>query len=325
MTVDIRWFGPDALSHLVVPGLWDRGYRVIGEGEGDPRAVVCISAEPIAAAWRASRRAGAPLGVYLWDLPPWRLEGGRPDPIIDLRGHLLVLPRPWGRFRDRPNYYSRLFHTLRRAEGVWVPSRATSADLLRMTGVEATQLPYCYDSSRFFPAEVPRDPRTILAVSRLVPSKAFDVLLLAAARLDPRPRVRIIGRGALAGALESQAKALGVPTTVETNCDDRGVVDAYRRATLVVCPSRFEGFGLTGIEALACGTPVVASDILPHREFLGTHARYVPVDDVPALAAAMASALATPLPPPPDLTDLRIEAAVDRFAVALDRLCSWRR
>ena len=82
-----------------------------------------------------------------------------------------------------------------------------------------------------------------------------------AARLDPRPRVRIIGRGALAGALEAQARELGISATVETTCDDQQVVEAYRRASVVVCASRFEGFGLTGIEALACGTPVVASDI----------------------------------------------------------------
>jgi len=193
-----------------------------------------------------------------------------------------------------------------------------------MVGIEGIHLPYCYDSTRFFPTDVPRDPRTVVAVSRLVPSKGFDVLLQAAARLEPRPRVRIIGRGALAAPLEAQARALGVSATIETTCDDQQVVDAYRRATVVACPSRFEGFGLTGIEALACGAPVVASDIPPHREFLGHHASYVPVDDVPAFAAAFARALTAPPPPAPDLRKLRIEAAVDRFAIALDRVCSKR-
>lgn len=325
MTIPIRWFAPDALSRLVVPGLRERGFRVVDEGVEVPRAVVCISAEQVGRGWHASRRARAPLGVFLWDLPPWRLEGGRPDPVLDLGGRLVVLPRPWGRFPERANYYSRLLHVLRGAEAVWVPSRATQADLRRMTGVEALHLPYCYDSERFFPVDIPRDPRTVVAVSRLVPSKAFDVLLQAAARLAPMPKVRIIGRGPLAATLPGVASALGVPATVETDCDDRGVVEAYRRATIVVCASRFEGFGLTGIEALACGAPVVATDIPPHREFLGTHVRYVPVDDVPALAAAMEAALAAPPPPAPDLGFLRIGAAVERFAAALDRLCASRR
>ena len=300
MTADLLWFGPDTLSHLVVPGLRDRGFRVVEEGEGAPRAVVCIGAGPIAPAWRAARRARVPFGVLLWDLPPWRLAGGRPDLVVDLRGRLLVVPRPFGRFRERPNYYSRLFHTLRHANAVWVPSHATGEDLRRMVGIEGIHLPYCYDSTRFFPTDVPRDPRTVVAVSRLVPSKGFDVLLQAAARLEPRPRVRIIGRGALAAPLEAQARALGVSATIETTCDDQQVVDAYRRAT------------------------VVASDIPPHREFLGHHASYVPVDDVPAFAAAFARALTAPPPPAPDLRKLRIEAAVDRFAIALDRVCSKR-
>lgn len=325
MTTPIRWFAPDALSRLVIPGLRDRGFRVVEEGEEAPRAVVCISAEQVGRGWLAAHRARAPLGVYLWDLPPWRLEGGRPDPVVDLGGRLVVVPRFWGRFPERANYYSRLLHVLRGADAVWVPSHATQADLRRLTGVEAVHLPYCYDSERFFPADVPRDPRTIVAVSRLVPSKAFDVLLQAAARLAPLPKVRIIGRGPLAATLPSVAASLGVPATVETNCDDLGVADAYRRATVVACASRFEGFGLTGIEALACGAPVVASDIPPHREFLGPHVRYVPVDDVSALAVALESALAAPPPPAPDLAPLRIEAAVERFATALDRLCASRR
>ena len=324
MPIDIRWFAPDALSRLVVPGLRERGYRVVEEGKGTPRAVVCISAEQVGPGWTAARRAGVPIGIFLWDLPPWRLAGGRPDPVIDLGGRLIVLPRPWGRFPERANYYSRLLHALRGADGVWVPSRATQEDLRRMTGVEAEHLPYCYDSARFFPAPVPRDPRTIVAVSRLVPSKAWEILLAAAGRLEPRPRVRIIGRGPLAAELTARIPTLDFPLTVETDCDDAGVVDAYRRATIVVCPSRFEGFGLTGIEALACGTPVVASDIPPHREFLGPHVRYAKVDDVAGFASAMAEALAAPPAPAPDLPLLRIEAAVERFARALDRLTASR-
>lgn len=324
MRDDLRWFASNALTRLVIPGLSARGLRIAVEGEAPAGAVVCMSAKLAAPAWRYARRRGIPLAFYLWDLPPWRLEGGVADPVFDLGGRLLVVPRPWKRFPERPNYYSRLLFTLRGAREVWAPSRQTAADAGRLAGVEAAHLPYCYDSSRFTPAAVTRDPRTLLAVSRLVPSKAFGTLLAAAARLDPRPRVRIIGRGVQAGALRTQAAALCVDASVETEVDDPGVVEAYRHATVVVCPSRFEGFGLTGIEALACGTPVVASDIPPHREFLGDGARYAPVDDVPAFAAAIAEALHAPAPPAPDLRMVRIEAAVDRFAIALDRLCSKR-
>lgn len=319
MKDDLRWFASTPLTTLVIPGLRARGFRVALDGDAPARAAICLSAQLAQPAWQYARRTGTPLVYYLWDLPPWRLADGRPDLVLDLFGHLFVIPRPWGRFTERPNYYSRLLHTLRRSREIWVPSHGTAGDARRLTGREPVHVPYCYDSVRFTPAPVPRDPRTVVAVSRLVPSKAHTHLLQAAAMLDPMPRVRIIGRGTQAADLRQLVATLGVPATIETDLDDVAVVDAYRRATVVACPSLFEGFGLTGVEAFACGAPVVASELAPHREFLGEHARYFPPGDVPALAAALAQALSAPPAPAPDLRWLSIEAATERFATEIDR------
>jgi len=92
---------------------------------------------------------------------------------------------------------------------------------------------------------------------------------------------------------------------------------AYRSAEVVVCPSRFEGFGLTPMEAIACGRPVVVSDIPPHREFLGTAPRFFAVGDDDGLAAAIAAARSGPPARPEALRSLRIEAAAERFSVGL--------
>jgi glycosyltransferase involved in cell wall biosynthesis len=99
--------------------------------------------------------------------------------------------------------------------------------------------------------------------------------------------------------------------------DDAGVTRAYHEAAVAVCPSRFEGFGVTPMEAVGCGTPVVASDIPPHREFVGHVAQLVPLDSPERMAAAIAERLEGPRPDPEQLRELTIPAAAERFKAGL--------
>jgi glycosyltransferase involved in cell wall biosynthesis len=66
------------------------------------------------------------------------------------------------------------------------------------------------------------------------------------------------------------------------------------RASLLVLPSRDEGFGIPPLEALACGVPVVVSDLPVLREVLGEHARYVSPDDVEGWISAVSQVVASP-------------------------------
>lgn len=61
----------------------------------------------------------------------------------------------------------------------------------------------------------------------------------------------------------------------------------YHRAAALVMPTRFEGFGMPAVEALAMGCPIVCSDLPPLREICGDAALFVPCDDAAALTAAM--------------------------------------
>ncbi|MBM4186961.1 MAG: glycosyltransferase family 4 protein [Gemmatimonadetes bacterium] len=319
---DIRWFTPNRFGALVVPGLRQAGFDVATDGDGPAGLAVAIDPQAAEAAFRFASKHRCPLALYLWDLPPWRLEGGRPDPVWPIAGRLWRLPRLRGGYPERAGYYSRLAKLVHLAAAVWAPSRATALDLDRRFSVTATVLPYCYDSARFVAGGWSPDPGwRLVSVSRLVPHKNHGAVIRAAAALGSDPVVHLVGQGPEAASLRTLAARLGVSLSLDADgASDAAVVAAYRRASVVVAPSRFEGFGLTPIEGLAVGAPVVASDIPAHREFLGSAVRFAPLDDDAALVRAIRDARAAGPVANPALGHLGIDAAVGRFAEACRRL-----
>jgi glycosyltransferase involved in cell wall biosynthesis len=320
---DLRWFASNAYTALVVPELRRLGLAIATDGDRPARVALAMSGLAAEAAWRFARAHGSRLLVYLWDLPPQGTGRGRADPVWWLGGRFVRLPRPWGGYGRRPGYYSRLRYIAARADAVWAPSAFTVAAVAERFGLAASRVPYCYDSERFVPGTSARTaPPVLLTVSRLKRHKNQALVLHAAAAMRRPVQVRLIGRGPEQTALEVLARQLGVDCRVETTADDAAVTRAYREAAVAVCPSRFEGFGLTPIEAVGSGVPVVASDIPPHREFVGRAARLFPPDDSAALAAAIGGALDAPPADPALVETLTIPAAARRFFASLDPLRS---
>ena len=123
---------------------------------------------------------------------------------------------------------------------------------------------------------------------------------------DPRKRIAALARTprelplVLVGATKPWAHELpGVTLTGRVGDDDLAAI--YSGARALVFPSDDEGFGLPTVEALACGTPVVASDIPVLREVLGDRATFVDVGDLEGLLAA-GTAARRPAPAPPAWT-----------------------
>ena len=318
---DLRWFAPNPFTTLLVPELRRRGLSISLEGDAPARLTLSMSGTKAVEAWRYARRRGCPLVLYIWDLHPEATNFGSYDPIWWAGGRFFRLPRPIGGFPSRRGYYSRLRYIAAHAREVWVPSQMTQAVVRHRFGLDTRRVPYCYDSERLHPGSAGRDdPPTLLTVSRLQPYKNHAVTIRAAARLGSGVQVRLIGRGPERDSLERLATSLAVRCRIETDADDAAVADAYHRARVAVCPSRFEGFGLTPVEAVGSGTSTVASDIPPHREFVGRMAHLFPPDDVGALVEAIGAAFDGAFPDPSLVRELSIPVAAERFLDVLDPL-----
>ena len=142
-------------------------------------------------------------------------------------------------------------------------------------------------------------PPRIGSIGRMHRNKGYDVLLEAAARLKARGldfRLTLAGDGPELAALKTQAAGLGLADIVAFPGWLDFPVEVLKTLDLFVLSSRVEPFGLVLIEAMAFGTPVVATDIDGPRDILagGRLGRLVPKNDPDALADAIAAVLADP-------------------------------
>ncbi|MBU0742233.1 glycosyltransferase family 4 protein [bacterium] len=149
------------------------------------------------------------------------------------------------------------------------------------------------------PDPPPRDdPPLIVSWSRLRRYKSLEVAVRAFARIRetvPGARLMIVGRGPDEGRLRREAARLGLAEAVAFAgyLDESALAEVLHRARLFLNPSPKEGWGLTVIEANACGLPVVASDRPGLRDSVrdGETGLLVPYGDHAAMADAALSLL----------------------------------
>jgi len=164
-------------------------------------------------------------------------------------------------------------------------------------------VPNGVDPARFHPRVAPldgvaSDRPTILFVGRFVPRKGGQVLFRALpdiVRAVPDLRVLVVGDGPLEPWYRRLARRSGAEVVFLGPLPAREIPRAYRTADLFVAPSTGqESFGIVHLEAMACGVPIVASDIDGYREVLddGREALLFPNRDEGALAGAAVRVLA---------------------------------
>ena len=206
----------------------------------------------------------------------------------------------------------RILRGFQLAAQVTCPSRATYNEILkyglvppdRLTVIANGVHPSCSPQpSCAVDSEVERllgrdDPNSpvILHVGSTIARKRIDVLLETFARVRARwqnARLVLVG-GRLTGAQTELAGRLGISAAVISVpfLSHEMLAGVYRRAAVLLQPSSAEGFGLPVVEAMACGTPVVASEIAVLREVGGVATTYCVVADIGAWTSSVISILA---------------------------------
>ena len=211
-----------------------------------------------------------------------------------------VLPLRSPREYPRQQYYFRHYvpAVLRHSRAVIVSSESTRRDLVDFYGLPPEKLYVVllgYDAARFGPAP-PRTPEPdpyALVVGNVLPHKNLLRLVEAFAEAVGDTPARLVirgwGRARHVEALRRRIDASGLAGRVDWRpyADDDELPDLYRGARMLLLPSLYEGFGLTALEAMACGTPVIASDRSSLPEVVGDAAVFVDPEDPAAIAAAI--------------------------------------
>jgi len=276
--------------------------------------------EPFAFSLRALRRLSAGLREgRRWDVVHdvqclgWGLLGIRALglPVVTTVHHPLTVDRRASFVRDRGlrdaigtmTFYPVGMQSFvaRRAAPGRASSAASAAEIGRDFRVPAERIRMVAngvdtDFWRPDPAE-PRAEDEVLCVGRASdPNKGVATLVRALARLPREARVTLVDHAASSAPKWARALGCGDRLRVTGRVSAEELRRLYRRASVVAVPSRYEGFGLPAVEALACGTPVVASAAGALPEVLGAVGGgiLVPPGSPRALADALAALLADP-------------------------------
>jgi len=236
-------------------------------------------------------------------IPPFRVKCKSVITIHDLNFMLY----PHFMTKESARYYGQIDEAVRRADAIIAVSNATKRDTVRLLGVDEKRITVIYEAASSYFQPMDREEAKRRIAQRFGIGSDF---ILFVSTIEPRKNIPNLVRAyrllldeynsdatlVLAGAkgwlfedvfqlvreldLDNRVRFLGRVATEE-------LLWLYNAARVLVAPSFYEGFGLTPLEAMACGTPVVVSDVSSLPEIVTDAGLTAPPDDPEAIAAAI--------------------------------------
>ncbi len=209
--------------------------------------------------------------------------------------------------KESARYYGQIDQAWRKTDHIIAVSEATRRDSIKMLGVPEKKITVIYEAANPIYRPVPKDEARqrvaekyklnqnyILFVSTIEPRKNLPGLLQAYRRLrDDYKREELLvlagSKGWLWEEVYETVEALNLEKHVAFlgRVPSADLVYLYNAATMLVQPSFYEGFGLTPLEAMTCGTPVIVSNTSALPEVVGDAAMLIDPHDVEGLTVAM--------------------------------------
>ena len=220
--------------------------------------------------------------------------------LAGARGRKRLSVRRWYRFAVMQR------RVARRIPATITVSESSADDIVRDFGLSRADLrvvPVGIDPTLFrpLPDVQPVHGRIVTTASADVPMKGLVVLLEAVAKLrvDHDVELVVVGKRRRGGTTDRALARFGLTDAVRfvSGIDDQELVTLLNSAQVAVVPSLYEGFSLPAIEAMACGTPLVATTGGALPEVVGNHgetALLVEPNDPSAIASAIGQLLDDP-------------------------------
>jgi len=225
--------------------------------------IYCGSGSQLGKAMMAKEKFNKPIICWVWDIPYCWKDWCQSDNEVKANY--------W-----RDYFIKELASNLKKCDRVISGSKYTQGVLKNIFNIESEQIYYYIDTEELDSVQIDGKKGNIIQISRFASHKRFDISIKSMNGIGRK--LICIGTGRHE-RLKNLAQELKVDVDFYLNPRNKEKIKLLKESEVLVSPSVYEGWGMTPIEALYCGVPVLLNDLEVFREVYGDKVLYHKRDD----------------------------------------------